>query len=426
VNHRISHFLNERIHSERGRRLLSNFVSLSVLQGANYVLPLLTLPYLIRVLGPEKFGLLAFATAITAYFSILTDYGFNLSATREISINRQSQSALTTIFSSVMIVKVALLLASFVLLVLIVFLVPKFSAHWPVYFLSFGAVLGQVLFPVWFFQGVEQMKYVTYLNIGAKAAFTVMVFMFVHTDADYYLVPTLTSAGAAVAGIWSLFIVRSRFGIRFEWQDWPTLSATIGKGWYVFIATSFGSLYRESNTVILGLLGSNAVVGYYAIAEKIVKAIQSLQTPVGQALFPFLSSKGNVLRDYVMKHWKSAAAIYASLWGVVFLCSSFIVHHLAGSVHPAILRDFRILSGIIFVGGLSFYFGVLGLLSDGRGKEFSGAVAVAGATNVVSCLLLAYLFQDAGASFSLLLSEIVLLVLISRKVASALKADANS
>jgi len=139
----------KKILSAGKRTVLSNIFSLSTLQGINYILPLIVLPYLIRVIGPGKFGLIAFAQALIQYFMILTDYGFSLTATRNISLCRAHKEKMCNIFSSVMTVKSILTALSFVILILIVRFIPKFRQDWLIYILSFGAVIGTTLFPVW-------------------------------------------------------------------------------------------------------------------------------------------------------------------------------------------------------------------------------------------------------------------------------------
>lgn len=136
------------------RRVLENIASLTGIQMVQYLLPLVTFPYLTRVLGPGNYGKVAFAVAFITYFNLITDYGFNLSATREISINRDDTERVSRIYSSVMVTKTLLMLLTFTAMLTIVLSVDRFRSDLPLYIYTYGIVLGSVLFPVWFFQGV--------------------------------------------------------------------------------------------------------------------------------------------------------------------------------------------------------------------------------------------------------------------------------
>src|SRR5208283_4678208 len=120
-----------------GSRVLRNVTSLSGLQVVTYFFPIIILPYLVRIIGPEKFGLIAFAQAFVQYFMILTDYGFNYTATRKISLCHDKKNEICSIFSSVMTVKFILTLISFVILLIIINLVPRFKNDWLIFFISF-------------------------------------------------------------------------------------------------------------------------------------------------------------------------------------------------------------------------------------------------------------------------------------------------
>jgi len=294
------------------KRLLENFLSLTVLQGANYILPLITLPYLVRVLGPEKFGLIMFAQAFIQYFVILTDYGFNLSATREISIHRDNKDKVSEIFSSVMIIKFFLLILSFIIMTIIVFSFEKFRKDWLIYYLTFGIVFGQVLFPVWFFQGMEKMKYITFLNITAKLIFTLSIFIFIRGVADYIYVPLINSLGFILAGFLSIYIIFKNFGINFKLPDKKALKYHIKDSSQFFLSRISLSIYTSTNTFVLGLFTNTKMVGYYSIAEKMYTAVQQLFHPLVNTLYPYVAYKKNVF-------------LYKKIFKLVLLISFFSV-----------------------------------------------------------------------------------------------------
>jgi len=372
------------------------------LQVVNYILPLLTFPYLVRVLGVEYFGLLAFATAVVSYFNIITDYGFNLTATREVSVHRESRQKVIEIFSAVMSIKILLMFLSFLLLTVLVFYFEKFSQDWEVYLLTFGTVVGQVLFPVWFFQGMERMKYITYLNIVAKVIFTVAIFLFVKEQSDFYLVPLFTSLGFIVVGIWSLWIIRRVFDIRFEVQSFEILKYYFLDGWYLFKTRIFVSIYTVTNIFLLGLLTNNTVVGYYSIAEKIVNALGGLFIPANQAIYPFMSKLYKDSRVRFSIFLKKISLVYIGISSILFmllyLFSNTIIRLVNGRMNDDISSIYFILIFLIF----TLPFGALYaqvMVTQSKNREISEIVRDIAILNVIFVPIGIYLFGATGMAW---------------------------
>jgi PST family polysaccharide transporter len=277
--------------TEDKKRLLSNFFSLSILQAFTYILPLLTLPYLVRVLGVEKFGLVMFAQSFIMFFNILVDYGFNLSATREVSIYRDDKEKLTEIFSSVMSIKAMLIFISFFILTIVVFSFEKFSNDWELYYLSFLVVIGNAMFPIWYFQGMEKMKYITIVNIASKLIFTILIFVVIQEPSDYLYVPILNGFGFIIGGGISLWIIFKNFRESFILQKISILKKYFQSGYIIFISTVYISFYRILPISILGIINNMESVAIYSIAEKIIRAIISLYQPFVNTFFPYISKQ---------------------------------------------------------------------------------------------------------------------------------------
>ena len=402
--------LSVKFQSEDKKRLLSNFFSLSVLQGANYILPLITLPYLVRVLGPEKFGLIAFAQAFIQYFNILTDYGFNLSATREISIYRDNKEKVSEIFSSVIMIKLGLMIISLLILSVLVFTIPKFKNDWLIYFFTFGMVLGNVLFPVWFFQGMERMKYITFLNIMARLIFTISIFIFIRKMQDYIYVPLISSLGTITAGVLGLWVIYKNFKVNFTLPNLESIKYQLKEGWYIFISTVSISLYTTSNTFILGIFTNNTIVGYYAAAEKIIRAIQGLLSPISQTVYPHISKLASESKEkalnFIRKLVKVVGAGSFLVSSLIFIFAAPIVNIVLGNQYQQSIIVLRILAFLPFIIGLSNIFGIQTMLTFNLKRAFSRILISAGLLNITLALILTPLYQHIGVSVAVLTTEI--------------------
>lgn len=400
--------------TEEKKKLVSNIFSLGVLQIASYVLPLLTVPYLVRVLGPEYFGLTSFATATIMYFILITEYGFNLTTTQQISINRNNKTKLSQIFSSVMIIKILLTIICFILMTILVFSFEKFSKHWEVYFISYGIVIGQVLFPIWLFQGLEQMKYITFINIGSKIFFTICIFIFVHAKSDYIYVPLLNSLGYLVAGIWSLILVRRKFKINFIWQNISILKMTLLEGWHIFYSSLAVSIYTISTTFILGLFTNNTIVGYYSGADKIVQAVKGLYQPIATAIYPLISKKMNDDKIAGLNFIKSitnyVGGYMTAISCILFFFAEPIVHLLLGRQYQQSILILKVMAFLPLIVAMSNIYGIQIMLNLGYKKMFSRIISIAALLAIILSLLLVPLYAALGTAITLLIVELFVTV----------------
>ena len=398
------------------RVLVENFFSLSFLQAADYILPLITLPYLVRILGPEKFGLIAFVQAFIQYFVILTDYGFNLSATREISINRKDKERVSEVFNSVLLIKLSFLAISFLALVGFVFFVPKFRSDWLIYLFTFGTFIGSALLPIWFFQGMEKMRYITFLNISAKLIFTISIFVFIRNTQDYIYVPLLNSLGFLTAGISGVWIVHKNFKVRFSRQNFESIKYQLKEGWHIFISGISVSLYTTSNTFILGLFTNNTIVGYYSAGERLIRAIQKLLAPLSNAVYPYISKLADESRENALSFIGKLIPIIGSGSFVVslaiFLLAPFIANTILGRQYQESIIVLRIFAFLPFLTSLTTMFGTQTMLPFNLKAELSKIFISAGIMNITLALLLTPIYKHIGMATAVLFTEIFVMTVM--------------
>ena len=406
--------------SEDKKLVFKNIFFLGLMQGANYILPFITIPYLVRTIGIEKYGLVAFAQSFAAYFVIFTDYGFSLSATKLISINRDNSQKISEVFSSVLFVKLAFVILSVIFSTVIIFSFKKFYSEYEIFYFSLLILIGQMLFPVWLFQGLEKMKYITFINILIKLFFTLCIFIFIRQEKNYLYVPLINSLGFLVGGLVAFYIAIKQFNIKFSF-NLANIKNQLIDGWHLFLAILSTNIYRNANTFFLGLVSTNTAVGYYALASKIIISLQALMSPIGQSLYPHLSKKYHTIsRKDAIKNLFSIAKYYGLiLFVIVFLVlifSNFIIKMIAAKSMIEAVIDTRVLSFVIFFGSFNYLFGTIGLINLNFERYFTKCIVFVSIFDIITCLTLGYFFKDLGASIAFVASEFFLLLLVFSKI----------
>ncbi|MCX7697956.1 MAG: flippase [Candidatus Goldbacteria bacterium] len=399
------------------KNIIENFFSLFSLQIFNYILPLITFPYLVRILGPDKFGLISFAQAFATYFILITDYGFNFSAVRDIAINRENKEKVSIIVFSVYSVKFILFFLSFIIYLIVVYNISKFYKDINIYLFSFLTVLGNVLLPVWFFQGIEKMKYITISNILIKFLFVILIFLLIKKENDYIYVPLIYSLCNILVGLIGIFFILCKFKISIILPNLNEIINQIKNGWNIFLSTIGISFYTNSNTFILGLFTDNIIVGYYSAAEKIVRAIQALVYPIAQALYPYLSKLAIDNRKNALIFLKKVGTIiifstfFISFF--LFIFSKEIIILLLGKKYISSIIVIKILAFLPFIVSVATVFANLFLLSFGYSKQWSNIILSASILSIFGAIVFVFFLKlnMIGIAINVLITEMIILLL---------------
>lgn len=392
------------------KTLFRNFSSLTLIQVSNYLFPLITFPYLVRVLGVEGFGLINFSAAFIAYFHTLVDYGFTYSATREVSIHRNNKQKLIEIFNAVLLIKFSLIIVSFIILFILVTFIPKFNYNRPVYFLTFILVIGRGLSPLWFFQGIEKMKYLLYISVIIRALYVILIFLLVRSSGDLLTAVFLNSASYLVIGLIALSTAVLIFGIKFRIPSFEVVKFHFIDSGYIFISTAAINLYTTTNIFLLGLFTNDAIVGYFAAADKIRIAVQGAFSSIAQSIYPHLSKLFNenleIALIFVRKVVKYIGLIVFILSLILFIFAYQIIRLIVGPGYPDSVILLQIIAFLPFIIFLSNIAGIQTMLNLNYKKEFTRIIVIAAIMNIVFSIILIPVFQAIGTAVSMVITEI--------------------
>ncbi|QUX94546.1 hypothetical protein C0J08_03575 [Marinomonas sp. CT5] len=391
---------------------LTNAFFLALIQAANLLLPLLTFPYLIRILGVELFGILALSTAVMHYVNVLIDYGFNLTATRDVARIRKNKVALSQLFSTVQFIKICLSILCISALAIVHVFTSWLGCYSALYWLTLFSVIANGLFPIWLFQGMEQIRLVSIVTVTSKLFYTVFIFLLVDSKQDYLLVPFLGLIANLLVVFVGLYLVVSFFKLCWVAPLFSRVVTQLGTSWYIFLSQLKITLFSNTNVVILGVFAGPVSVGYYVSAEKIMRALALLQTPITQALYPQISQTMKASPAKALYRLRRIAfygvCSYVVLLTLVFFLAEWICMFLFGSEGHDIAALLRIMLPVPLFIFLNNIFGTQVLLNLGRDRVFFWTLLVIAFVSLVLCLILSFVYQAYGATLALLLTELLL------------------
>ena len=403
------------------RGLVQNVIALYGVQICTYALPLITFPYLARVLGPSGWGSVVFAQAIGAVIAIFVEYGFDLSASRETSRHRNEPGLLSELISGVLGAKV--LLAA--LCICGALFSRRFTHHIaPSLALFWSSTIWGVcqgINMLWYFQGLERMRLASALEIGGKVVATVSIFVLVHHPDDGWKVMAAQGVGCVVAHGVTVVLAYREVG-----SVWPTLSSVLHAlrlGWSMFLFRAAQGITSSLNGLVLGWVAPMAALGQYAGAERISRVFQQGLWPINQALYPNLTKQMRDNRRDAMKMVRLSIFLLGGLgllFGLIlFFAAPLLVHVVLGNAFHGSIPALRVLSLWIPLIALSTVMIFQLLLPNQLDYQFNVVVLTAGLLGFACALLLAPGLQAVGIAWSLVVAQLYTLIAFSAVLARA-------
>lgn len=305
------------------KKIIENFLSLTLVKSFTLLLPLITLPYVLSTVGLAKFGVITMALSLSNYFSPIIDYSFGITATRDIAKHRHNSKIVSLIYSKVFFTQLIVLVISLIILGLIVYLVPSFRSEYHVFVFSFLILVGQTLFPDWYFQGIEEMKMISFLNVSSRLFFAVGIFVFIKEESDYIWYTFLLGIGSVAAGITAQAIIAFKAEVKLNYIKPYRIISELSKNFGVFVNQFFPQLYNNSTTFILGALTSNSIVGMYGAIKNITNVAGSFIHIMSRVFFPYLNRN--------LQHFNKVVLVILSLTaigiGLILVFSDFIIRY---------------------------------------------------------------------------------------------------
>lgn len=394
-----------------------NIITLGLWQGSVYIVPLLTTPYTARVLGVEQFGVMAFGMGVLAYITVVTEWGFSLSATGHVARNARAPQALKAIFWNTIFAKLLLSMVSVAILAGAICVSPALRAIWPVLLASSLGLASSVLGVNWFLQGLEKMGAFAISSLLGRFLSVPLTFALVHAPQDAAMAAAIQGGTGLISAAVSLYVATRVAEIGRPQFDLRGAVRQIIDGWHLFVSMGSISLYTQLNLLVVGFVAGPAQVGLFSGAERIRRATQGVTGPISGALYPRINNVVAYDPERALPLMLRLLAVQGlltlALSAALFLAAPIITPLFLGRAYMGAVPVVQWLAAVPFLVGLSNALGINMMLPLGMKRTFTGILLVSGLINVVMLFPLTARLGALGAAISVVITEVIVTLMMA-------------
>ncbi|WP_322406949.1 oligosaccharide flippase family protein [Idiomarina sp. PL1-037] len=388
------------------RKVIRVFFSLLTIKGVDLAIPLITLPYLIYTIGLENYGLVNFSIALSIYFFSFVQYGFPVSAARDVARNRNSPLKISAIFSITIYSMFILTIFASITFGLLLIFIEKFLEYKYLHIFTFLSLITKAFVPIWFFQGIQQMGNFTWINIISRLALLLLILTFIKAENDFIYLPIINLATSFFVIMLSYYIIINKYNIKFHRFKFGKVKSKIYLNFNTFIAQFAPNLYTNSATFFLGMTSTPLALGIFTSASKIIDIVGLFSHAMANATLPFITR--NKTKHIKVLSLMIISGVFLSV--VVAIMSGFLTKILfpenASDVRHILILMLPILPLLFFNLALGNNF----LLIFGYEKEMRNIVLNCSIFSLVYSIPLIYMFGLYGSVFTLVFTRLVIAV----------------
>jgi polysaccharide transporter, PST family len=411
-------------------KVAKNFLSISLLQAINYLLPLIILPYLVKVVGVANFGISNYILTLFITIKILIDYGYNISGVKSIAEFKHHGKKLDRIFSNIFFTKLYLLFIVCTLLVIAVATIPSLNKHSTFILFSFFVVIGQSIMPVWFYQAMEKSEILVVFSILTRAVYLFQIFTYIKTEDDYIYINFFLGIADIALSVCSLLYIFFVFKIKLSVLSLSQFKAELKQNFVFARGNIYVTLSLTLPFTVLGFFASNIILGYYGIADKIIQVLRTSASILHSATFPraiqLYNQSFTTFKVFARKLYLLLIFSYSILFLGCLFFPSFIIGFIINSsiVHVETILVLRILSFIPLIAALDLLPTHL-LLIQQKQKKYTQILFLSMLFSGCISFIMFYWLHFVGTAIAYLLVELFILFFLAKSNFVELKKIAN-